>query len=239
MFSKTLMKQTIKSNFSLFLIMTLLEAGLVALISALGQDVQATGVMFYKMLPAIFSGIYCISTANKLIAAQVDKGTMAYVLSTPITRTKVALTQVIFFAVSLFVMFFVSAGTHALVASVTLDTFTSTDLSMIINLNFGSFALALAFSGICLLGSCLYNLSKNATAFGSGFVGGFILLFFLPIFSQDLKVFNNFTILTLFDVTSITSGTSDYLWKSLVLIGIGAVTYIAGISIFTKKDLPL
>ena len=239
MFSRTLMKQTIKSNLSLLLIMTVLQGGMVALISALGQNVEATGIMFYRMLPSVFSAIYVIITGNKLIAAQIDKGTMAYVLSTSISRLKVAVTQAIFFLGSIFTMFFVSAGAHALVAKLTLETFTSNDLNMIINLNLGSFALALAFSGICLLGSCIFNLSKNATAFGGGIVGGFILIFFLPLFSKDLRMFDNFTIVSLFDIDSITRGTSDYLWKVFVLIGIGIVTYVAGIRVFTKKDLPL
>ena len=54
-----------------------------------------------------------------------------------------------------------------------------------------------------------------------------------------MKYFNYVSILTLFDTISILSGTTAYLWKFVILIAIGAVTYFLGIKIFDKKDLPL
>ena len=54
-----------------------------------------------------------------------------------------------------------------------------------------------------------------------------------------LNNFNYVSIITLFDVISITKGTTDYLWKDAILLVIGLAGYLAGSLRFEKKDLPL
>ena len=56
---------------------------------------------------------------------------------------------------------------------------------------------------------------------------------------ESMNYFNYFTIITLFDTTSILAGTLDYLWKFGVLALIGLITYLIGMIKFNKKDLPL
>ena len=66
--------------------------------------------MYYTMAGVMLAMIYVIVTANKLVAAQVDRGSMAYVLSTPTKRSTVMWTQMLFMVLSLFGMFFITAG---------------------------------------------------------------------------------------------------------------------------------
>ena len=84
MFNKTLMKQTIRSNLPLWLVLTGIQAVMVALMGATVANLQMAALAYYNMLPGLISAVYVIVTANKLLASQVDKGTMAYVLSTPV-----------------------------------------------------------------------------------------------------------------------------------------------------------
>ena len=85
-------------------------------------------------------------------------------------------------------------------------------------------------------------------------IGGGIAIFsivctILGLFGSDvmpalLKIdvmnfFNFISVITLFDTVSIMNGTSVWLWKLLILIGIGVGSYIVGIYKFNKKDLPL
>lgn len=239
MISKTLMKQTVKANIVLFLVMTLVQAGCLALMAGIGQDVASTGRSYYTMLPGIMASVYIIITGNKLLAAQVDKGTMAYILSTPVKRSKVAITQAVFFVVSLLGMFAISAVAHIIASNSALDNFSNGDLTLVIKLNLGLFALSLAFSGICFMASGIFNLSKYAISIGGGIVGTFLLLSFISLFGEKLEVLGDLTIVSLYDITSMVSGTSDYIWKLVILAGIGVITYITGITVFSKKDLPL
>jgi len=60
---------------------------------------------FYGFQGLILPLVYVIITANALVASQVDRGSMAYTLSTPIKRVKVVATQAIYMIVALFAMF--------------------------------------------------------------------------------------------------------------------------------------
>lgn len=239
MISNTLMKQTIKSNSILWLILTGIQAAMVALISSSGIPLQQSGQAYYNLLPGLISAIFVIITANKLIASQVDKGTMAYILSTPVKRSKVALTQAVFFLGSLFLMFSISAGAHILSSYIAMGNISSADIETILLLNLGLFVLNMALSGICFLTSCIFNLSKYVVAVGGGIVGAFLLLSVMSMFGDSFQYMKNFTIVSLYDINSVFAGSSDFIWKFIVLAGIGAVTYAIGSTVFTKRDLPL
>lgn len=239
MISRTLMKQTIKSNLALWMILTGIQTAMIAMIASTGVPIQMTGLTFYNLLPGIISAIYVIITSNKLIAAQVDKGTMAYILSTPTKRSKVAITQAIFFTGSLLLMYTITAGTHILASYISADSISATDVKIIILLNLGLFVLDVAISGICFLASSVFNLSKYTIAVGGGLTGAFHLLSMMGMFGESFKWMSNFTVVTFYDIPSVMAGTTDFIWKFVVLAGIGLVTYLIGSAAFTKRDLPL
>ena len=113
-------------------------------------------------------------TANSLIAAQVDRGSMAYLLSTPTKRSTVVLTQAVYLIVALIVMLAIAT----LVGVLSIQTFQSdADISIsdFLMLNLGLFLLMFATSGISFLFSCIFNLSKNSIAFGAGIPIAFFL----------------------------------------------------------------
>ena len=63
--------------------------------------------LIYKIAGVLLPMVYVMITANKLIAAQVSDGSMAYILSTPTNRKKVLRTQYLFLISSLFAMYLV------------------------------------------------------------------------------------------------------------------------------------
>jgi ABC-2 type transport system permease protein len=233
------MKQTIKSNLPLWLILTGIQMFMLVGIASAGTPLQATGLAYYNMLPELISAIFVIVTANKLIAAQVDKGTMAYILSTPVKRSKVVATQIVFFIGSLFFMFALSATTHILASYFGSGGISSSDIGTIVLLNLGMFALDLALSGICFLASSVFNLSKYVIAVGGGLVGAFILMSIMGMFGETFSWMKNFTLVTLYDIHSVMEGTTDFIWKFIVLATVGVVTYVAASVAFARRDLPL
>jgi ABC-2 type transport system permease protein len=137
MFSKTIFKQTLKSNYKLWTIFTAIMAVMSALVIAvydpkmiqsmmdmvkdmpgmadmMGDQMDGMtsllgmlGESFYGMQGVILALIFVIMTANTLVASQVDRGSMAYLLSTPIKRTKVVRTQALYLISSVLAMFLV------------------------------------------------------------------------------------------------------------------------------------
>ena len=74
-------------------------------------DLMASG--YYAMLGLIMPLVYVVVTANSLVASQIDRGSMAYTLSTPITRLKVVFTQAAYLIVALLAMFSLMVGVYA------------------------------------------------------------------------------------------------------------------------------
>jgi ABC-2 type transport system permease protein len=239
MISKTLMKQTIKSNIALWIILTGIQAFMVFGVASAGTNLQQTALAYYNMLPGLISAIYVIITGNKLLAQQVDKGTMAYVLSTPVKRSKVTATQGLFFLGSLLLMFAVAAAAHCIAHYIGSGSITAADIGHVALLNLGLFCLNAAFSGICFLASAVFNLSKYAIAVGGGIVGAQILMSIMGMFGSSFRWMRSFTLVTLFDINSVLANSGDFIWKFIVLAAVGAVCYTIGSVAFAKRDLPL
>jgi ABC-2 type transport system permease protein len=131
MFNKTIFKQTLKANFKIWLIITVVLSVLITVligvfdpktISSMTSMVEGTplakmlgNTTFLGMLSQTFYGlqgvilplIFIIITANNLIVSQVDRGSIAYLLSTPTKRSTVVSTQITYFIASLCTMFFI------------------------------------------------------------------------------------------------------------------------------------
>lgn len=208
--------------------------------------------MYFTVMGLLPIFIFIVIVGNSLIVNQVDSGSMAYVLATPTKRSAVANTQAIFLVVTPIII--CAAGCIARnIASI---VFTGeTNVKMYIALYFGMYLLAEAVGGICYMGSCLFNQSRKATAFGGGIAVWFFLASLLGMFGaedmvnmgigvEELGIFNKLTLVGLYDIRALsTVGSAEvdysFVWKLCVLAGVAIVTYIIGNIRFQKKDLPL
>jgi ABC-2 type transport system permease protein len=239
MISKTLLKQTIRENITLWAVLTAVQALLLAVMGGTVPNVALTAMTYYQLLPGILVAIYIIITGNKLLSAQVDKGTMAYVLSTPVKRSAVAFTQALFFVGSLLLMFAIGAGSHIIFAHLSVAGINLAGVGLVLKLNLGLFVLSLAFSGIVFCASGIFNLSKYTIAVGGGLISLFLLLPIVSMFGENFHALKNLSIASLYDPMTIATGAESFIWKFLVLTVIGFVTYIVGSTAFAKRDLPL
>jgi len=191
---------------------------------------------FFQMLAVLFPMIYVIIVGNKLIADRVDRGDMAYILSTPTRRNQVTLTQALYLFGSLIVMFGLFAGA-GLVAAAIFQPGVLVIKSFLV-LDLGAFLLAFATSGVTFASSCIYNLSKNSLALGAGLPLTFFVCNLLAMMGDNLKIFKYFTLQTLYDTNKILAG-SGYARQLAILAIIGAGLYAIGMIVFREKDLPL
>lgn len=191
---------------------------------------------YFGNFALIFTMIYSIIVGNKLIAEQIDKGSMAYHLSTPITRTEYTFTSAIYFVLSLVVMFalvFVfGVGLAEIVQPGELP------IQSFLFLTLGSLSLHIAFSGIAFFASCLFNRSSLSLALGAGLILFFFATNILSGISDSLSFLENVTLISLYDSAAIIQNES-FIGKLGILIVIGTSLYIMGIMVFKKKDLPL
>ncbi len=207
------------------------------------------GSIFYRIAGLLLPMVFVIMTANGLLAGQVDSGSMAYVLSTPTKRRTVAVTQMVYLVVALFAMFALLTVTSVIAVWISGGNAFAINYGQILLYNLGAFLTMFAFAGFCYMCSAIFNRTKYSMGVGGGITIFSLVCTILGLFGSNvipsamrisaMNFFNYLSIITLYDITAIMTGSLSYLWKFGILLAIGIVTFIIGIFRFDKKDLPL
>lgn len=205
------------------------------------------GSIFYKIAGLLLPIVYTITTANNLIARQIDSGSMAYVLSTPTKRRKVTITQMVFLIGSLILMFLI-IGAVGIITTAIVGSNKNISYGELLKLNIGALVTMIAISGICFIASAWFNRSKYAVGVGGGLSMFFLVSTILGLFGSNsipealrieaMNFFNYTSIISLFNVNAILEG-GTYIPGLIILLVVATITYTIGIIKFDKKDLPL
>jgi ABC-2 type transport system permease protein len=258
--SGPLLKQIVKSNFKLFIVLTGVACVLLLIIlivftpSTMESIAASSGNMpfnplgnistlidflanqYFGMMALILPMIYVIAVGNKMIAGQVDAGSMAYNLSAPVTRTQVTFANALFLCGSLAAMFGFIAGVGIGAASVIQPGILNNNAFL--RLALGDFALQFAITGIVFCSSCIFNRSSRSLILGAGLPVLFFVANLMVGMSKDLEFFKYFSLISLFDKDALIQG-AGYLPGVALLIGLGLALAGAGMKVFKEKDLPL
>jgi ABC-2 type transport system permease protein len=200
------------------------------------ESFLATG--FYGVSYLLFMLIFCIIIGNQLLAHLVDRGSMAYLLATPVSRKKIAFTQASVFISGLLIISILST----LAGIVGLNTIVADDvnrnMTIFIQMNVIAFLLFFAISGYAFLFSALFNEAKLALGTSAG-ISIFFYIFHILSNSSEIDWIKYLTIFTAFQPLEIVKGTADVLFVSIGLAVSGLLFYAISIYIFSKRDLPL
>lgn len=266
MISKTLFKRELKANYKILLVFMALISMYCSMIVAmfdpkLGESLK----MMAESMPDLFAAfgmmdsgstliefianylygfillaipiIFIILLGNRLVARYVDKGSMAYLLATPNKRKKIVTTQAVF--MTLCILFLVIFAT-VLCILVSKAAFPGElDIKKFIIMNIGLFGLLFFMGGICFLSSCAFNDSRYSYGVGGGLAILFILIQMISQVGDKFEALKYATPLTLFQTDKIIAGESNVIGYFLILYIAGLIMYVAGITIFSKKDLSL
>ncbi len=208
--------------------------------------------MYFTIMCLLPILLFIIFAGNSLIVDRVDKGSMAYILSTPTKRSAVVITQAVYMVVVPFIMICFGFVTKLAASQLIIG---ETDVAKYAALYGGLYLLTEAMASICYLASCIFNLSKYALALGGGLNVWFFLCSLLGMFGsedmvnmgmgvEELGSFNKISLIGLFDIDAlgtVGSGAVDdsFVPKLIILAVIAVVCYAAGAIRFQKRDLPL
>ena len=203
-----------------------------------GTDPSLLGFVaayFYGFLILLFPLIYSIIMADRMIAKYVDNGSMAFLLSTPNSRIKIALTQAVFLLSSLLLLI----GFVTLVGVVVSQALfpNELDIPRFIRLNLGVVLLHSSLSGIGFFTSCLFDETKHSLAWGGGILVAFLLIQMLASADEQLSNLKYLSLMTLFAPSKIITGEDNVPCAFLALSIIALILYSGGVYIFSKKDL--
>jgi ABC-2 type transport system permease protein len=264
--SLTLFKHTLKKNWILLVIFfgvltmymtTMISmygpedmAGLIGMIesfpealrAAMGFDAlvtELTGYLaswLYGMLMIGFPMVYSIILGNRLVAKMVDNGSFAYLLSTPVPRVKIIVTQGVYALTSLLILFAALFIVGVLSAEAMFPG--ELDINAFFRLNVTTMLVNMAVMMITFFFSCLFNETRLSLGFGSGIPIMFLLLNMLGGSGPDLKILSDISIFGFYDPVKLVAG--DAVWGvNLVYIGIIITLFTCATLIFKKRRLSL
>lgn len=268
--SFSLFKITVKNNWAIWLIFTLIMLGYLMLIltmynpenmqyleaaiemvspelaAAVGMDeipVNLTDFAanyFYRFLVQLFLLPHVIILAVRLVVKEVDNGSMAYLLSTRVSRITVIATKAFYMAVSLFAM--MAVVTLIAVASCMSMFPGQLDISAFLSLNFATFLTALTMASIVFFFSSIMDQSIHAVIPGAGILLMFFILSLLGRlghFEGIYAVLGDLSIFRFLQARAIINGEINMWINNSVLAGLSGIFLGAGIFRFSKRDLPL
>lgn len=208
--------------------------------------------MYFTIMSLLPILLFIIFAGNALIVDQVDKGSMAYILSTPTKRSAVVITQAVYMIITPLIMVGCAYVTELIACNVIIGEVEAVKYAALYG---GLYILTEAMAGVCYLASCIFNLSKYALALGGGLNIWFFICSLLGMFGsenivnvgmgvEELGTFNKLSLIGLFDIDAlgtVGSGAVDnsFVPKLIILAAVAVVCYVVGAIRFQKKDLPL
>jgi ABC-2 type transport system permease protein len=190
----------------------------------------------YGLLMIGFPMVYCIILGNKLVAKTVDNGSMAYLLSTPISRVQIIVTQGIYALLSIAVLFAALFGVGVLTSSVMFPN--TLDTAAYLKLNVITMLINMVVMMITFFFSCLFNEARLSLGFGAGIPIAFLLMNMLGGASKDAEILKKLSIYGLHDPVEVTGG-AEILGLNLFFIAIIIILFTASVLVFKRKRLPL
>lgn len=234
------------------------------------SQVDINGVisdLVYRIAGVLLPMVYVMITCHSLIAAQVNSGSLAYVLSTPTSRRTVVRTNycyVLAAILAMYVVIVVSAlGSESIAGAIRMSRGGGSNMIPLRTVLYcvASLLSMFALTGVCYGASCFFNKGTYSLAVGGGvcivsFLGCILGLFGNKVFVaaglgvESMYVFNYVSVFTLIDTDSIGAFTKwlagqdvdpsyNWIWEFGVLAAIGVVFASIGSIQFVRKDLPL
>lgn len=189
----------------------------------------------YGFIMLIFPIIFSIMLGTRLVAKHVDQGSMTYLLTMPYTRRKIVITQVIFFALSLFIIIFFNVLIVIFMAETMFpNTF---EIWNFLILNLITYAVHLTLASMTFLFSVIFNDTSKSLGFSGGFLIGFFIINMLSSISRDTEFLKYFTPLTLIDIEYILEGGGNGILSFAAMMITSMVIFAFSIEIFHKKSI--
>jgi len=189
----------------------------------------------YGFIMLVFPMLFCILSANKLIARHVDRGSMTYLLAAPVKRVTVVFTQIKVMITGIFALVFYATILGIINSEISFPG--ELDVGKFILLNIGVFCLHLFIGGICFLCSCVFNDSKYAVGVGAGIPALEFIIQMMANAGKELQNAKYATFFTLFDSDGIIAGESGAIWGMVILFAGAIILFTVAIAVFSKKDL--
>lgn len=191
----------------------------------------------YGMIMLLFPMIYIIIRSNALVAKYVDSGSMATLLTSPIKRTKIILTQLATLYTTVLILVVYSTILEIIMAKAMFPGMLV--IRELLTLNFGLLIFQLFIASFCFAASCIFNETKYSLAIGAGIPSIMYIFQMLGNMGGKLENMKYATFFTLFQPNGLIHGqTNSLVYIAILFVGTIALSLI-GLFTFKNKDIHL
>ena len=204
----------------------------------LGTDLtQYVSSYLYGFIMIIFPLIYIIITTNNIMARHIDRGSMAYLLTTPNSRVRIASTQAFYLVkgIALICMF-----NTLLIIFLSMSMFPGMlDVERFLLLNLSTFLVLTLLGGIAFLSACSFSESRWSLAVGAGIPILFFVVDMLSAISEEVGWLQYATVFTLMDPSRVLEGGLFVLISCIATGVVSVLLYATGVVVFNRRSLAL
>ncbi len=212
-----------------------------AMVKALSFDKLGTELTtfisgyIYGFLILMFPLVISIVINHRLFASHIDRGSMAYLLATPNSRIKLAVTQALFSLFSITVFFIIITLFGIMFSAFMFPG--KLEVSNFIMLNLYALLMYYSIGGIGFFASAIATDSKTSLSIGVGVPVTFVLLQMLGNASDKIDWIGKLSLYALFDADKLFAGDAFATFGMIAFAIIATVLYGLGIYWFNKRDL--
>ena len=191
----------------------------------------------FGFIMIIFPMIYTIIMANRLIAKHVDSGAMAYLLTTPTSRMRIATTQALYLALSLAFVLLVGWIVTMIMARTMFPGML--DVPAYLALNWVTYLSLLTGAGVGFVASCSFNESRYSLAVGGVVPVLFFVFRMISSLGEEVSWLRYASIYSFINVDQIFSESGFVLLATAVQLPLALALLAAGVFVFQRRSLPL
>ncbi|WP_102336046.1 ABC transporter permease subunit [Salimicrobium jeotgali] len=208
-------------------------------LEAFGNYGQFISAEYYGLFYLLILGVFSVMSAVQLLAKLVDRGSMAYLLSTRISRFQITFTQMMVLLSGLIIIHVLNFGGGLAAGELLIDEQNAIAMKDFFQINFVGFLLFFAVGGYSFLVSSLLNDERSALATAGGVTFLFYGMNMIGKIVTDVDWLRNITPFSLYEPGKIAGGDAEVWTSSLILTGIGILAYTLAILLFRHRNLPL
>lgn len=194
-------------------------------------------MQYYSLIFLLLMTLFTLSLAAKMLAHFMEQGSLAYLLSVPVSRLKVLSTLMCVFITGLFIVIAMNVLFSFAGASVAGEPIQA--VGSFLQLHWIGFLLFMAIGGYCFLLAAITADERKAVAYAGGLT---LLLYVLDLIgklSESLASKRLASVFYWFQPSDILAGTESLAPATLLYLGIGVVCYAVALIVFKRKSMML
>lgn len=173
-------------------------------------------------------------TVNRMVVRAVDRGSLSYVLASPVSRLRIAITFVMVVLTAL-------ATTLALILAVQTTTAEALfpgelDYAELLRASAGLLCLWVFMAGLCFASACSFHDARTALWAGGGACLAMFLMQMVTQVGKGLEPLQDVNPVSLFDPYALAAASVDATWHAAILAVGGLALFALGTAVFCRRD---